>query len=412
MNISNHSDELISNLTTDSSNLLLHLSIWSLRIVCPLFAVICPIFNWACIRTFQSRIYARSSSKWYFIFIAIFDTIYVVVTAPLLFLITIEIYILNWNIFFCKSIVFFNYLSCQISAGLLACLSIDRLFATSCISLYRRNCTTNFSRMICFSVIAVFSIVNSHYLIGYTIDSNRFCSIRRYKWYEANYSRLNVVYLLSYSIIPFTIITICNIFIVISVGQNKANMKKKYAVKKSIPSTGIQQEQATTPSDSNPACDKPPTSLKIRTYSMENNSEHRRDTFVSVNEDKGVTTSLVLTNDGSNYRINVPMTLNDQLANSSEFPSNVSDQKRRSVSSCYDRSSSTTIVPPLSSQSTHTQKICVQLQITISLLAISICFILCTLPNFLASDEFLLDHSVVNHTFGEFNFLLCLIEDV
>ena len=208
MSVFENSTNATSNTTIPPPNALLHVSIWSLRIVCPLFLLVCPVSNWACIRTFQSRIYARSSSKWYFTFIAIFDTIYVMVTAPLLFLIALEIYILNWNVFFCKSVVFLNYLSCQISAGLLACLSIDRLFATSCISLYRRNCTTKFSQMVCYVVIGVFSIVNAHYLIGYNIDSNHFCTAKRYKWYEDNYSRLNVVYLLSYSIIPFTIITI------------------------------------------------------------------------------------------------------------------------------------------------------------------------------------------------------------
>jgi hypothetical protein len=220
------------NNTFDSASLFLQLSLWPLRIVCPLLIIICPITNWICISVFQSRIYDRSSSKWYFIFIAIFDTIYVLITAPLIFLISLGIYILNWNIVFCKLIVFLNYLSCQISAGLLACLSIDRLLATSCLFIYRYNCTTNISKYVCLCVILMLSIINSHYLIGYTIDSNGYCSMRYYKWYGDIYSHLNVVYLLSYSIIPFTIITICNIFIVISVCQNKANMKKKYLSKK------------------------------------------------------------------------------------------------------------------------------------------------------------------------------------
>jgi hypothetical protein len=182
-------------------------------------------------RTFQSRIYARSSSKWYFIFIAISDTIYVAVTARLIFLLTLQIYILNWNMFFCKSILFFNYLSCQIPAGLLACLSIDRLVATSYLSFYRQICTTKFSKTICFAVILIFAIVNSHYLIGYNIDADGRCNTKRYKWYEANYSHLNIVYLLSYSIIPFTIIATCNIFIVTSVCRNKTNMKKNMKLK-------------------------------------------------------------------------------------------------------------------------------------------------------------------------------------
>ena len=221
------------NNTLDSASWFLQFSLWPLRIVCPLLIIICPISNWTCIRVFQSRVYARSSSKWYFIYIAVFDTIYVFVTAPLLFLISVDIFILNWHRILCKSIIFLNYLSCQISAGLLACLSIDRLFATSCILLYRQHCNTQLSKALCLAVIISLSIVNSHYLIGYNIDSDGYCSVRHYKWYNENYSRLNVVYLLSYSIIPFTIITICNILIVISVCQNKTNLKK-YELRKSM----------------------------------------------------------------------------------------------------------------------------------------------------------------------------------
>lgn len=237
----------MSNNTLDSTTWLLQISLWPLRIVCPLLIILCPLANWICITIFQSRIYSRSSSKWYFIFIAIFDTIYVLVTAPLIFLITFEIYILNWNTFFCKLIVFFNYLSCQISAGLLACLSIDRLLATSCLLLYRYNCTAHLSKYVCVCVIVIFSIVNSHYLIGYRLDSQGFCSVRYYQWYENIYSHLNVVYLLSYSIIPFTIITICNIVIVISVCHNKSNMKKKYRVRKSNEPTGNHTDPKMTP---------------------------------------------------------------------------------------------------------------------------------------------------------------------
>ena len=162
-------------------------------------------------------------------------------------MITFEIYILNWSVLLCKSIVFFNYLSCQISAGLLACLSVDRLLATSCLSLYRQSCTTNFSKNICLAVIFIFSIVNSHYLIGYTIDSNGYCSARRYNWYDKNYSRLNVVYLLSYSIIPFTIITICNLFIVLTVCRNKTRLTTKYKMKKPASPSGIHHEHTITP---------------------------------------------------------------------------------------------------------------------------------------------------------------------
>jgi len=278
-----------SNTTFDSTTWLLQLSLWALRIICPLLIILCPIANWMCICIFQSRVYNRSSSKWYFIFIAIFDTIYVVITAPLLFLLTLEIYILNWNIIFCKLIVFLNYLSCQISAGLLACLSVDRLIATTCLFLYRYNCTTNVSKYVCIFVILLLSIVNSHYLIGYTIDSNGYCSARYYKWYEDIYSRLNVVYLLSYSIIPFTIITICNLFTVISVCQSKSNMKTKYLFKKPTLSINNPNEQIIV--DSPPFCLSPiydnkkeETIINKNTNKIQCSNENKHPLYITMNE--------------------------------------------------------------------------------------------------------------------------------
>ena len=251
----------LSTSSYDSVNWLLEFSLWPLRIVCPILIIFCPIANWTCICIFQSRLYCRSSSKWYFICIAIFDTIYVLVTAPLIFLLTLHIYILNWHVLLCKSLVFLNYLSCQISAGLLACLSIDRLIATSCLLVYRYHCTANLSKYVCIMVILIFSIVNSHYLIGYTIDSNGHCSMRHYSWYEKNYSRLNVVYLLSYSIIPFTIIAICNICIVISVCQSKSTIKKKYSMKKSPLSA---HSPSDIPTNSGIQCRLAPISSEIK----------------------------------------------------------------------------------------------------------------------------------------------------
>ncbi|CAF3132153.1 unnamed protein product [Rotaria socialis] len=386
MSAINNNTAVASNITTGSSNWLLHLSLWSLRILCPLFIIICPILNWACIRVFQSQIYARSSSKWYFIFIAIFDTIYVLVTAPLLFLITLEIYILNWHILLCKSIVFLNYLSCQISAGLLACLSIDRLVATSYISSYRQNCTTNLSKILCLAVISVFSILNSHYLIGYTIDSHGYCSTKHYRWYEKNYTRLNVVYLLSYSIIPFTIIAICNIFIVISVCRNKTNMKKKYDCKPSINLSNISHEQIGSPKAASKKCDKPIKKLKFEQSSTDDTpiNENKHEILVSMKNEKVI-------NNLIDSKFNWQCNRNDDLLNTSllnakertnsiETPPSPSEKKEANIRLSGERPLGSSAFSSLTSP-TNPQKMCMQLQITISLLVISICFILCTLPN-------------------------------
>jgi hypothetical protein len=361
---------------SDSSTWLIQFSLWPLRIVCPLSIILCPVANWICIRIFLSRIYERSSSKWYFIFIAIFDTIYVLVTAPLIFLLTLEIYILNWNVFFCKSLVFLNYLCGQISAGLLACLSIDRLIATSCLYIYRYNCTTNVSKYVCLFVICILSIVNSHYLIGYTIDSNGFCSARYYKWYGDIYSRLNVVYLLSYSIIPFTIITICNIFIVLSVCQNKSIMKKKYLSKK--PNHHHNNNNHI---------------FKFEHCSNENESKHQ--VFITINEDHVLNKtrdsngkfSFIVANFLKDFflaewKTQLETRLSKKLLLDGEeviTPAELSPIQNVPLSPpppYHARSLSSRL-----SSATYSQKMCIQLQITISLLAISISFIFCTLPN-------------------------------
>ena len=284
MTLVENSTAIPSNATNDFSAWLFSVSLWLVRLVCPLLIVFCPLSNWACIRTFQSRVYARSSTKWYFINIAIFDTIYVLVTAPLIFLISLNIYILNWHTLLCKLIIFFNYLPCQISAGLLACLSIDRLVATSFLSLYRQTCTTHLSKAVCGAVIMVFSAVNFHYLIGYTIDSNGHCSNRRYTWYETKYPYFNVVYLLSYSIIPFTIITICNMFIVTTVCRNKSRLRKKYDTKKSIPSSTSQQGPSVADGSPPKVSQRPIKALKFEQSSADGNSvdEVKHDVYVSV----------------------------------------------------------------------------------------------------------------------------------
>jgi magnesium-transporting ATPase (P-type) len=69
---------------------------------------------------------------------------------------------------------------------------------------------------------------------------------------------------------------------------------------------------------------------------------------------------------------------NEIPINSSETSSTFTQNKRLSTSLQRHRSSSTNLP---SSSPTNSQKMGIQLQITISLLAISICFIFCTLPN-------------------------------
>ena len=74
--------------------------------------------------------------------------------------------------------------------------------------------------------------------------------------------------------------------IVVSVGQNKANMQKKYRTKRPAMSTSVQQEHSTTPRDSIPTCDRSPTAMKFPVISTESHSEGKHDMFVSTNGER------------------------------------------------------------------------------------------------------------------------------
>jgi len=68
----------------------------------------------------------------------------------------------------------------------------------------------------------------------------------------------------------------------------------------------------------------------------------------------------------------------DELTNSKAIPSTLIENKQLNLPLKRERSLSTSL---FSSSSNNSQKMCIQLQITISLLVVSICFIFCTLPN-------------------------------
>ncbi len=68
----------------------------------------------------------------------------------------------------------------------------------------------------------------------------------------------------------------------------------------------------------------------------------------------------------------------DESTNSTSIASTLIENKQLNLPLVRERLLSTSL---FSSSPTNSQKMCVQLQITISLLAVSICFIFCTLPN-------------------------------
>ena len=82
--------------------------------------------------------------------------------------------------------------------------------------------------------------------------------------------------------------------------------------------------------------------------------------------------------DWQNHRLN---RLSDKLLLNGDEPTHITstiDNQQLNLPSLQER---TSLTNSYSSSPTNSQKMCVQLQITISLLAVSICFIFCTLPN-------------------------------
>ncbi|UJR26599.1 hypothetical protein I4U23_007919 [Adineta vaga] len=153
-----HSDETI----IGPSSAFLFISKILLRLTCVCVLLLCPWMNFKLIQFFQTRIFYKDSSvKWYIIFKAVFDTLYILISIPIIFSLTFTIDIVHKNFITCKLITYLHYLTDDLISMMLTLACIDRMIRITCGTRLR----TRFSLIVCIVVTCLFMILNIHHFI-------------------------------------------------------------------------------------------------------------------------------------------------------------------------------------------------------------------------------------------------------
>jgi hypothetical protein len=202
---SNHNDAPVR-----SSPWMIFISKWILRLTCIFIVFICPWANYKLIQFFQIRpFHKESSAKWYIIFKAVFDTIYMLISVPIIFFLTINIDIIHKNIFTCKLITYVHYLSDDIISIMLTLLCIDRMVRITCGYRLRKR----FSLTVCIIATTFFMSINIHHIIRLQ-HRDGFC----HKVYLGIWDYdFDIYYSFIYTSISWTIIFIASINLTVSV---------------------------------------------------------------------------------------------------------------------------------------------------------------------------------------------------
>lgn len=206
-----------------SNSIIIFLSKWLLRLACIFVMFACPWANYKLIKFFQTRpFYKESSAKWYIIFKAVFDTLYMLISVPIIFCLTFHIDIIHKNFFTCKSITYVHYVSDDLISIMLAFLCIDRMIRITCG--YRLR--TRFSLTICVIALNFFLIINIHHIIRLQ-HRDGFCHKVYLGILEYDF---DIYYSFIYTSVTWTIIFIASINLTVSVYCDRTRgmkLKKK-----------------------------------------------------------------------------------------------------------------------------------------------------------------------------------------
>ena len=193
-----------------SKSFSISLSKWLLRLTCIVIVALCPWANYKLIKYFQTRAYYKeSSAKWYIIFKAVFDTLYMLISVPIIFSLTFNIDIIHKNFLTCKLITYIHYLADDLISIMLTFLCIDRMIRITCGYRLRKR----FSLTVCIVVLSFFSIINIHHIIRLQ-HRDGFC----HKIYIGIWDyEFDIYYSFIYTSITWMIIFIASINLTVSV---------------------------------------------------------------------------------------------------------------------------------------------------------------------------------------------------
>lgn len=196
-----------------------HLAEYVLRIACIILFFLCPWANFQLIQFFRLRpFYKESSSKWYIIFKAIFDTIFSIISLPVIFFLTFSIDIIHHNTFTCKFVTYAHYTSDDLISILLTFLCIDRTIRITFGYHLRKRCSFTISIIL----ITLFLNLNIHRL-GRSEHIDGFCHKVYSSLWDYNF---DIYYSYVFIAITWFIILIASINLFVSVYCDRVRSKK------------------------------------------------------------------------------------------------------------------------------------------------------------------------------------------
>jgi hypothetical protein len=122
----------------------------------------------------------------------------------------------------CKLIIFLIYASTDISNYLLTLAAIDRcVLISNCIARYR-FCRKSTAKLMIIFIVILFSLINSHFLVGFRVDENGLClpTPTSYIYFYVHHYD-SYIDIIKTVLIPFTSIFICNTIIIFKYTRHK-----------------------------------------------------------------------------------------------------------------------------------------------------------------------------------------------
>ncbi|CAF1434147.1 unnamed protein product [Adineta ricciae] len=190
-----------------------------LRFTCLFVVIACPWANFKLIQFFKSHLFYKNSSlKWYIIHKAVFDTMYMLISIPIIGLLTFNIDVIHKNLFTCKFITYLHYLADDLITMMLTLACVDRMLRITC----NLRLQTRFSLIICIVVTCLFALLNIHHIIRLQ-HSWGFCHKTYFGIWDYDY---DIYYSLVYTSITWFIMFVSSLNLTVSVYCDRARRTK------------------------------------------------------------------------------------------------------------------------------------------------------------------------------------------
>ncbi|CAF1434227.1 unnamed protein product [Rotaria sordida] len=183
---------------------------------------------------FRRKPLRNKSCSIYFLFLALADLLCMICWIVHFVLPTYNIQLLTLSNIFCKIFVFSMYFAFDLANYILTACSIDRAVSVLFPVGSRKYCRRKMAYTITFILIIIHTLLNSHFFYGFLVISanstlNTSIRICHHRFDSSNYEKLFSAYdsyvdVIKTNVIPFIIMSFCNIIIIIRVCRSKSSI--------------------------------------------------------------------------------------------------------------------------------------------------------------------------------------------